>query len=619
MLEASEKKRGKVRYKRQDLISEEREEWSLGQRVGEVKDNLTPSFMPLLAGFTVLLVIVISLGVLSESQIEAIQADVYNLYFTHSQKQEFFNDISKKVDNLNNEARIRAEGKKRGELMPPFEVRLSKARDDMRGLFSSFDHPIYAEDKQWQDLKAKLEKFAEATQNLNSWDEDGFVKYKDIRNDLSKLQTRIQNEQGDVTREVERIKGEKSKGIRTLWLVALSIGFAVVTVTLWEVQRRYKQTQKSNEAARRERLFSTQMLEGMVSAVAAIDSKGRIRSANEPFLEIFPDIDPDKEFQSSESLEIKAKLVAAANLMPVKATAYRGRWTLDNQRNERGVNKTFDLYVSPLDIDGELGHIITLVDVTEAVEAENELRRKTALAAVGQATAQVAHEIRNPLGSIRLGVSMLREMTDSGEAISTIDLVDRGIDHLQKLVVDVTQFSRERPLNLGEVDLHELLERSIELTAHKIEEKQTTIERHYSKETLVGEFDKDQLRQVFVNLLANAIDASETKSPVAITTHQVERDVDDIFSSTQDGIQPKIKKPFVQITITDYGCGMDEETRARIFEPFFSTKAKGTGLGLAIVKQIVESHEGIIEIKSEINRGTSFTIELPLKQDAALN
>jgi signal transduction histidine kinase len=125
-------------------------------------------------------------------------------------------------------------------------------------------------------------------------------------------------------------------------------------------------------------------------------------------------------------------------------------------------------------------------------------------------------------------------------------------------------------------------------------------------------FDEDQLRQVFVNLLANAIDASETNSPIAITTRQVERDVEDIFASARDGIVPTIKKPFVQIIITDNGCGMDEKTLERIFEPFYSTKAKGTGLGLAIVKQIVENHEGTIEIKSEVNVGTSFTIELPL-------
>src|SRR3712207_1707867 len=139
--------------------------------------------------------------------------------------------------------------------------------------------------------------------------------------------------------------------------------------------------------------------------------------------------------------------------------------------------RAFDVYSSPLEIEGEPGQLLTLVDVTEAAEAEQVLRRQEALAAVGQAEESGAHEIKNPLGSIRLGVAMLRDMTRDREAITTIDLVERGIEHLSKLTLDVTQFSRRRALTLSEVDLSDLMSDSLVLVAEKLREKRTLVER----------------------------------------------------------------------------------------------------------------------------------------------
>jgi signal transduction histidine kinase len=242
------------------------------------------------------------------------------------------------------------------------------------------------------------------------------------------------------------------------------------------------------------------------------------------------------------------------------------------------------------------------VDATEAAAAERTLRRGESLAAVGQATTQVAHEIRNPLGSIRLGVSMLRDSVNDPDALNTIELVERGIKHLNKLVVDVTQFSRQKELERSTVELHESLERSIDLVSERIREKNTNIEKVFAVGTIVGQWDPYQLRQVFVNVIANAVDASLENSAVHISTERLASESDG------DGQQPK---RYVRITIADEGKGMDQATRDRIFEPFFSTKKRGTGLGLAIVKQIVEQHGGRISVASEPGKGSKFNIDLP--------
>jgi signal transduction histidine kinase len=230
----------------------------------------------------------------------------------------------------------------------------------------------------------------------------------------------------------------------------------------------------------------------------------------------------------------------------------------------------------------------------------------------------VAHEIKNPLGSIRLGVSMLRDTTDDPDSINTIDLVERGINHLNKLVVDVTQFSRDKPLMLTPVNLSRLLDSSLELVGDKLAEKHTPVKKRYATDEIVSDWDEDQLRQVFMNVLGNAVDASKEGSPLEILTTTL--DVSQQYGAGSNGksaIAPNLTKA-ARIQIIDRGTGMDDATRVRVFEPFFTTKRRGTGLGLAVVKKIVEQHGGSIRVESEPQKGTTFIIDLPLQRGAAV-
>jgi signal transduction histidine kinase len=527
-----------------------------------------------------------------------VSSRVLDLEQHHSARLRLLLNLRLAVTKLNNEARRREEVEARGGLNPPFEVPLGKARDEVNLFMRLMESPPLAEEPPWVHFHDNLKQYLAMVDDPRRHSLEGFAKFRDLNDELDSMLGALAREQLDISNQRELIEREAVGSIRRWSVVALLVGFLVAGGTVWEVQRRFKQTRLSMMQAGRERAFTNQLLEGMVSAVAAVDEEDRLRSANAAFFRIFPEASIGASIHEKFAPDDAMRMLQAATSIRAMAASYRGRWVCGSAATHN--EKTFDVYSSPLAINGDQGQIITLVDATEASEAERGLRRSESLAAVGQATAQVAHEIRNPLGSIRLGVSMLRDNVTDEEALNTIELVERGIRHLNKLVVDVTQFSRQKALERSRVDLHDLLAVSLDLVSESVREKQTPIEKNFSEEALVGNWDGHQLRQVFVNLISNAIDASVAGSPVLIETAAV-------TNETNEGTQ----KRFARVTVTDKGKGIDPTTVGRIFEPFYSTKKRGTGLGLAIVRQIVEQHDGRISVKSEVGKGTSFVVELP--------
>lgn len=566
--------------------------------------EISPAIVPLVVGFLLLLILILTVGFLSVSRMDEVGQSVLDLEQQHAAKLSLLLKLRLAVTKLDNEARARADADARRELKPPFELRLNAARSEVNQLLRLLERPPLNSDPAWSTFRSDLASYVEVTEDLRRYSLEGFQKFDVVDKQLNTLLNQLSGEQTEVFRQSELIEQQAARSIRTWVVFALIVGALVAAGTIWELQRRFAELRRSVEEARRERVFTSQLIEGMVSAVAAIDEHDRIRSANAAFFQIFPRATIGASIYEKFASDAALKMLEAATGSRVDKASYRGRWICP-PGEDCEQEQAFDVYSSPLAINGARGQILTLVDVTEAAEAERGLRRQESLAAVGQATAQVAHEIRNPLGSIRLGVSMLRDSVSDQEGLNTIELVERGIRHLSKLVVDVAQFSRRKTLEQSNVDLHDLINHSLELVADKLNEKETPIEKKLVDQKLVGHWDPDQLNQVFVNVIANAIDASPKQAPVTISTAVISPAV----GAGSDG---RIAGNFARITIADQGNGMDLATLERMFEPFFSTKKRGTGLGLAIVKQIVEQHDGTIGVESEPGKGTRFIVDLPL-------
>ena len=227
------------------------------------------------------------------------------------------------------------------------------------------------------------------------------------------------------------------------------------------------------------------------------------------------------------------------------------------------------------------------------MEAEAVVRRTERLAAIGQLSAGLAHELRNPLGTIEASAEMLTRNVSSEGAIARemAEYISTEVDRTNTLVTRFLDFARPLAVHAQRGDITQTIDRAVdELERHK--PSSVSIYRNYSPDVAPFPFDADLMERVFYNLLVNAAQASSPKSSITIKTRQ------------QDDT--------VEIAIIDRGSGIDPKHLESIFNPFFTTKSQGVGLGLAIVSRIVDEHGGRITVESEPGSGSIFRVFLPV-------
>ncbi len=260
------------------------------------------------------------------------------------------------------------------------------------------------------------------------------------------------------------------------------------------------------------------------------------------------------------------------------------------------------------------GHITNYLAVKEDISeqkrlaAEVQLRNKEIaknelLAGVGKMASMIAHDLRNPLSSIKMGMQILHNQINKPIGEDGKELIDIGLDqvhYMESILSDLLSFARPDQLNSEWLAIDKLLDTSIIGVQKQIDDNNVLINTDYQTGLPTIFADKTKIRQTFSNLIINALQAStNNKNKQAVISISVFLKITDLG-------------PKLEIQIADNGTGIDSETRKKIFEPFFTTRAKGTGLGLAIVKRIMEQHEGQLKITSELHQGTVVTLILPI-------
>ncbi|MDO8964985.1 MAG: ATP-binding protein [Coriobacteriia bacterium] len=249
------------------------------------------------------------------------------------------------------------------------------------------------------------------------------------------------------------------------------------------------------------------------------------------------------------------------------------------------------------DIGGrKLGAVVTIEDVSDIRALTDQLIRADRLAAMGELTAGVAHEVRNPLGIIRASVQLMEDAECSRERVhEAAEVIKQEIDRLDKVIKALLDFGRPAQPTMRPVDVRQVLEEVVLFSRTFASRGKVDIAEEYGPGVPDVFADPEQLKQVFVNLISNAVQAmAETGGDLVVAT------------GADDG--------FVFVRFTDDGPGIEADMLGKVFDPFVSTRDDGTGLGLTIVHRIVDDHDGHIEVASEPGAGTAFTVWLPALQ-----
>lgn len=232
--------------------------------------------------------------------------------------------------------------------------------------------------------------------------------------------------------------------------------------------------------------------------------------------------------------------------------------------------------------------------VTNLSDTQRKLIQSEKLASIGQLAAGVAHELNNPLANVSINAEMLMRSSKDEVSARKLNVITENVDQAARIVRDLLDFSRETKLELEFLDLNEVIGKALESLKYEIKDTRVINSLDPNLPKILA--DRVRLKQVFTNIIANAFQAMEQGGVLSIST--------------------QVDKKFLAVKIADTGSGIPKEHLSKIFDPFFTTKGvgKGTGLGLAISYSIVEKHGGLIEVKSEVGSGTTFTVKLPMRR-----
>ncbi|WHZ05358.1 ATP-binding protein [Neobacillus sp. YX16] len=358
-----------------------------------------------------------------------------------------------------------------------------------------------------------------------------------------------------------------------------------------------------NSTKEQEKRLST-LINSMVDFVNFKDGEGRWIQSNDFGLKLFQLENVDYRGKKDSELAQYTDFYAEALLnceISDEETWERGTITRCEEvvQLPDGSSKIFDTIKVPLfhENGSREGLVIIGRDITTLRQTEERHNRTEKLSVVGELSASVAHEIRNPLTSLKGFVQLLQMEDDKHQDYYQIMLDE--LNRINHIVGELLLLAKPQHIQYTKLAIQKILKDVISLLGVEATLYNVQIEYNFPKEDLILECEPNQLKQLFINLIKNSIEASKNGGTIWISLEQIENNQ-------------------VSIAVKDNGCGISKERLEKIGEPFYSSKEKGTGLGLTVSYKIVQSHKGTIHFDSEIDFGTTVDIILPIEQNSSL-
>jgi two-component system sensor histidine kinase HydH len=375
-------------------------------------------------------------------------------------------------------------------------------------------------------------------------------------------------------------------------VVLLLVGFAGIALIFLVQSNRV-----TKASLTRIKAFSDNVVENMPIGLIALDDRHRIATCN----------------HIAESvLQLSASYVMgknAAQMLPIRLWEVVKRFDELDHVIEEDIDCTLaDGSVIPLEIGASilqdangvfLGNILLFKDLTEVRSLRREIDKNQRLASLGRLAAGVAHEIRNPLSSIKGFATYFKERyPDTPQDQKTANIMIAEVDRLNRVVGQLLEFARPVAVSPKSTSLQDLVDDSVRLIEQKVKEKQITVKTLKSVKVDKAVIDPDRINQVLLNLYLNAIESMEPGGELGV----------ELLADEENHR--------IEIRVSDTGCGIPGKHLSRIFDPYFTTKSTGTGLGLAIAHNIMEAMGGKIDISSRTGKGTTFCVTIPISHNS---